>query len=103
MSEYDAGNTTSQMKYRSVEDLEERVVAVEGQQKEQRREWIQSSQWATAVNVAVFTVVITLSVGLVSIGMLLGDDLGEKGERLAVIEERLRQITVQNSMAGSPD
>ena len=52
------------------------------------------SQWATAVNMGLFAILVMMSIGIITLSFHMSTDLRKKGERLAVVEERLRQMTM---------
>ena len=52
------------------------------------------SQWAAAVNMGLFAILVMMSIGIITLSFHMSAGLRKKGERLAVVEERLRQMTM---------
>ena len=64
------------------------------------RDWGQFHHWFTVFNAGLFGIIILI---LVNGALWLGSELSDKGERLALVEERLRQIESRATMPGNRD
>ena len=80
-----------------MEGLQKEVVnlrgLVEGHADERRRDWTQVNRWALAANIALFSIAIVVAIGVTGHNVYLGSEMRSKGERLAIVEERLRAFT----------
>ena len=96
-SVYDDGLLSERQGADQIEELQKQILALQEQAEshadERRRDWNRVNTWALAANIALFSVAIVVALGVTTHNFFLWAELREKGERLTVIEERMRQIT----------
>ena len=93
---YEDGLLSERQGAEQIEGLQKEVLRLQGRAddhaEERRREWNRVNTWAMAANIALFSVAMLIAIGVTTHNFFLGSELREKGERLTIVEERLRQV-----------
>ena len=96
-SVYEAGLLYERRNTEQIEGLQKEVLdlrgSVDSHANERRQDWTRVNQWALAANIALFSVAVVVAIGVTTHNFFLSADMRSQGERLAVVEERLRAFT----------
>lgn len=94
---YAAGLLSERRNAEQIEGLQKQVLSLQGSVQshadERRRDWTLVNRWALAANIALFSVAVVVAIGVTTHNFFLSSELREKGERLTLLEERLRHFT----------
>ena len=96
-SVYEAGLLSERQNAEQIEGLQKQVLDLRGlvdtHADERRQDWTRVNRWALAANIALFSVAVVVAIGVTTHNFILNSDMRSQGERLAVVEERLRAFT----------